>query len=100
MDPISHHLISKILSIWVSASNYFDNKGFFYFNEGVNYGKFKIDRIGKGLVYCEDEIVPVTWSKLSGVHLKEIYDKVKNKKMYFYRESPNGGFIRVRLKYK
>jgi len=97
MNPISHHLISKIIGIWLGISNYFNHKGFFYFNETIPYGNHKIDRIGKGLIYCEDEIIPVTWKDLKGNHLIAIYDRVKNKKLYFYKQIDNH-LYKTRLK--
>jgi hypothetical protein len=97
MSTISHYLVSKIIRMWLNVSNHFDHKGFFYFNETIEYGKSKIDRIGKGLIYCEDEIIPVTWGSLKGNHLMSIYSKVKDKKLYFYRES-NGRHYKTKLK--
>jgi len=71
--------------MWLKLSDHFDHKGFFYFNETIQYGNRKIDRIGKGLIYCEDEIIPVTWKDLKGNHLISIFDNIKNRKIYFYK---------------
>ncbi len=87
LNPISNHLISRIIRYWLSMSDKFNHKGFFYFTETIPFGKYKIDRIGKGLIWFQDEIIPATWKDLRGPQLISIYSHLKDKKIYFYFES-------------
>jgi hypothetical protein len=81
----------------VTLSKYFKNNGFFYFNDSISYGRSKIDRIGKGLIYCEDEIIPIAWKDLKGNHLMDIYDKISKRRVYYYKEIDNKHY-KIKLK--
>lgn len=97
MDFIRSHIISRTLGIWSSLCREFNNNSWFYFTIPIQDGDRIIDRIGKGLVYYEDEIIPANWSKVHGEALLQIFYQVLNRKLYFYRE--NGG-RRYKLKLK
>lgn len=101
LDPISNHLITRIINMWLNLSNNFDNKGFFYFNSPILCEKgLRMDRIGKGLIYFEDEIIPAVWKNIKGGDLNSIYNQMKNRELYFYREIEDGRFIKMKLKKK
>jgi hypothetical protein len=97
MDFIRSHIISQTLGIWSSLCREFSNNSWFYFIHPVKDGDRKIDRIGKGLLYYEDEIVPASWNKVDGKALLEIFYLTRNRKLYFYREE---GSQRFKLKLK
>ncbi len=97
MNFISFHFISKTLEKWKSLVDETGNNGFFYFKEPIVSKGKKIDRIGKGLVFAENEIIPITWEDLIGGDLISIYDQVKNNRLYFFRES-NNRYHKVKLK--
>lgn len=97
MNFISFHLVSNTLTKWSGLVSYTGHDGFFYFKTPIKQGVHKIDRIGKGLVYFEDEIVGATWHKLSGKSLMSIYEQVKSNKLYYFRDIDNRKY-RVNLK--
>ncbi len=84
MDFIRHHLMSRTLGKWSKLCRDYNNNKWFYFIKPVkNKGKY-IDRIGKGLVYYKDEIIPVKWLDVEGKSLLEIYYQTINQKLYYY----------------
>lgn len=97
MDFIRTHLISKSLTGWSKLCREFDNNSWFYFSSPISDGNRVIDRIGKGLVYYEDEIIPANWRSISGGALLEICDQTLNRKLFFYKMVGSRRF-KVKLK--
>ncbi len=97
MNFISCYFVSKILGRWSTLSKETGNNGFFYFRSPMAHGNKKIDRIGKGLIYFEDEIIPASWQELKGNELMSIYEQIKNNRLYFYKEISNRNH-RINLK--
>lgn len=97
MDFIRSHIISKTLGYWSSLCREFSNNGWFYFLTPVKDGDRYIDRIGKGLLYYQDEIIPANWNKINGKALLEVFYLTINRKLFFYRET-DGRRYKLKLK--
>lgn len=93
MDFIRYNLISKILSKFRDNRDLYKHDNFFYFNQ--NFGK--INRIGRGFLFNEEEVVPLDWNKIKGKDLVSILNELKQKNFYFYKDI-NGKFYKTRPK--
>lgn len=82
MNYIRLHLISQILKNYNENCKRFSHDGFFYFNDKVG----NIDRLGKGFLYNEEEILNLDWRKIKDKELLIILKKIKNKEFYFYKQ--------------
>jgi hypothetical protein len=91
MNFIKIHLISKISKNYREIRTHFSHDGFFFLNKDVN----KINRIGKGMLYKEELIIPEDWRKIKGNDLLNILKQIKEKKFYFYKEI-NGKFHKIK----
>ncbi len=93
MNFIRYNLISKILSKYRDNRDLYNHDNFFYFNNKIG----NINRIGKGFLFNEEEVVPVDWKKIKGKDLVAILNEMKNKNFYFYKDI-NGKFYKTRPK--
>jgi hypothetical protein len=93
MNFIRIHLVSQILKNYVENCRKFSHDGFFYFNDKVG----KINRVGKGFLYNEEEVLHLDWRKVKDKELLTILKKIKNKDFFFYK-SIDGKFYKTRPK--
>lgn len=71
----------------------FSHDSFFFLDEKVN----GINRIRKGLLYKEDNIIPEDWRKIKGTDLIKILKQIEDRSFYFHKEI-NGKFYKTRPK--
>ena len=91
MDFIRYNLISKILTKYREDKSLYEHDGFFYFKNKVN----KINRIGKGFLYLEEQVLPLDWKSIKGKDLIQVYKSYKDNEIYFFKEI-NGKFYKTR----
>lgn len=98
MNFIDHHLISKIIELYKFKLKVLENESnFLYFDFPIKTNIYKIDRIGKGCVYFENQVLPLDWNSISGKTLLLIFNEIKNNNVYIYREI-DGRFFKTRLR--
>jgi hypothetical protein len=95
MDFIRYNLISKILTKYRQDKSLYQHDGFFYFKNKVS----KINRIGKGFLYFEEEVLPIDWKSIKGKDLVQVYNLYKDNDIFFYKEI-DGKFYKTRPKKK
>jgi len=93
MDFIRYNLISKILTKYRENRNMYNHDNFFYFENNIS----KINRIGKGFLYNEEEIMPLEWQDIKGKELLEILKQMNQKNFFFYKNI-DGKFYKTRPK--
>lgn len=71
----------------------FNFNGFLHFDTNIGH----LDRLGKGFLYKHEEILPIDWRLVKSGELFEIYDLLKQKKFYFYKDV-EGKLYKTRLK--
>lgn len=79
---ITTHLLNKISSETIRKYHIMNIKGFIFFNEPIQDGKYTIDRINKHSPYSKNEIIPISWYILKSETLLKIYEKLKEDKIY------------------
>ena len=80
MKEILHYTDAKKKVIGVPGNS------FVYFDEPIEAGSFKIDRFGKGNFYLTDQVLPVSWSSISGTVLLSAYNKIKSNKVFMLKK--------------
>ena len=93
MDFIRYNLISKILTKYRDNRDLYKHNNFFYFNNKIG----SINRIGKGFLYNEEEVMPIDWNEIKGKDLMIVLNEIKQKNFYFYKDI-NGKFYKTRPK--
>jgi len=93
MNFIRMHLISQILKNYNENCKKFSHDGFLHFNSNVG----KINRVGKGFLYNEEEVVFLDWRKIKDKELLYILKKLKNKEFFFYKNI-DGKFYKTKPK--
>lgn len=89
----------------VEKSNQLNHNGFLYFDTPIKSDsksgssiKVEINRVNKGSPYQKEQILPVTYAKLKGDCLLEIYHRIKNNEFYVYKKLKDGKEYKIRLK--
>lgn len=93
MNFIRMHLVSKILRNYSDNCRKFSHNGFFYFNDKVG----KINRVGKGFLYHENQVLHLDWRKVEDKDLLTIFKKIKNNDFFFYKDI-DGKFYKTKPK--
>ena len=86
MKEIFHYTDAKKKIIGVPGNS------FVYFDEPIESGSYKIDRFGKGNFYLTDQVLPVSWSSISGKILLSAYNKIKSNKVFILKNIHKGHF--------
>lgn len=98
MNFIDHHLISKAIELYKFKLKVLEKEdGFLYFDFPIQTNIYKIDRIGNGFVYFENQILPLDWNSISGKTLLSILNELKLNNVFIYREI-DGRFFKTRLR--
>lgn len=98
MNFIDHHLISKIIELYKFKLKILEQEnGFLYFDFPIKTNIYKIDRIGNGFVYFENQILPLDWNSITGKTLLSILKQIKENNVYIYREI-DGKIFKTRLR--
>jgi len=93
MNTIKKILIFKIIGQYRHLKEKYKHDGFFYFENP----KSKINRIGSGLLYKSEEILPINWDNVKGKNLYQIYREINQNNFYFYKNI-NGKSYKTRPK--
>jgi hypothetical protein len=93
MNTIKKILIFKIIGQYRHLKEKYKHDGFFYFENP----KSEINRIGSGLLYKSEEILPINWDNVKGKNLYQIYREINQNNFYFYKNI-NGKSYKTRPK--
>lgn len=96
---ITLHLVGKILEIVRDKQRSLKHDdGFLYFNEVIDAGIVRINRINSYFPYGKEQIVPTSLNTLKGDALMDIYNKLNCNEFYIYKKI-DGRDCKVRLKF-
>jgi hypothetical protein len=95
MNFLRYTIISKILTKYRSKREFYNHEGFLYFDTKVG----NINRIGKGFLYCEEEIIHQNWDDIDSNELFQVLKLIKNNQFYFFK-TIDGKTVKFRPKKK
>ena len=100
MNFLKAHLVANIKRLY---KDYETKLGldpdvkFLYLDEPVLTGKRKINRVNAWYPYALDEVVNSGWHDLKGGEIKEIWQKIKENRVYVVKNI-GGKFYKIRKK--
>ena len=100
MNFIKAHLVGNIKRFFKEFDDTMKIEGgskFIYFDQPIKTKKRIINRINSWFPFAEDEVVNSGWHELTGLEIKEIYDKLKSNKIYIIKNIDKK-FYKIRKK--
>lgn len=85
MNFIRRHIVEKIYEKVKQKQILLKHEHFFYFDQPVQNGSKKIDRVNRWSPYYTDEILPQSFYALESKSLLEIYNKITNNSFFIYK---------------